>query len=67
MGYAFKIEVDCFELDENGYHWNLLCRKDEIPLGCWQICAIGHAKTIQEAFNEAYEVQKRYEKIKPID
>lgn len=63
MGYSFKIEVDCFELDEDGYHWNLWCIKDE-PSARWQICAIGHAKTMQEAFNEACAVQKRYEKIK---
>ena len=63
MGYLFKIALDCFELDEDGYYWELWCRKDELPAP-WQICAIGHAKTMQEAFNEAYAVQKRYEKIK---
>ena len=66
MGYIFRIEVDCFKFDENGYYWNLWCRKDEMEAP-WQICATGSTKTIEEAFNKAYDVQKRYEKIKPID
>ena len=63
MGYIFKIEVDCFELDEDGYHWTLWCRESKLP-SRWQICSIGHAKTMQEAWNEAYAVQERYKHIK---
>ena len=63
MGYTFKIEVDCFALDEKGYHWNLWCIKDELSAH-WQICAIGYADTIQEAFNQAYATQEKFKQIK---
>lgn len=64
MGYTFKIEVECFMFDENGYHWNLLCRKDEPLSAPWQICAIGYADTIQEAFNQAYATREKFKNIK---
>lgn len=61
--YIFKIEIECFKFDEKGYHWELLCMKDE-PSAQWQICAEGCADTIIEAFSQAYVTQEKYKQIK---
>ena len=63
MGYTYKIEIECFKFDENGYHWSLLCLKDELSAQ-WQICAIGYADTIIEAFSQAYVAQEKYKQTK---